>query len=129
MVQLKVLTGKKAGSAHVARRFPVQIGRSAKAQLQLEEDGVWNEHLRLDFNPGDGFVLSAHEDALATVNTKPFRQTVLRNGDLIQIGSSKLQFWLSETRQFSLGLREWLLWSGIAIISMGQIALIYLLLR
>jgi len=53
----------------------------------------------------------------------------LRNGDLIQIGSSKLQFWLSETRQFSLGLREWLLWSGIAIISMGQIALIYLLLR
>ena len=129
MVQLRILSGKKAGSAYVARRFPVQIGRSAKAELQLEEDGVWNEHLRLDFSPGEGFVLSACENALAAVNATPVQKTVLRNGDLIQVGSSKLQFWLSETRHVSLGWREWLLWSGIAIISVGQVVLVYLLLR
>ena len=129
MVQLRILSGKKAGSAYVARRFPVQIGRSAKAELQLEEDGVWNEHLRLDFSPGEDFVLSACENALAAVNATPVQKTVLRNGDLIQVGSSKLQFWLSETRQVSLGWREWLLWSGIAIISVGQVVLVYLLLR
>jgi len=129
MVQLKVLSGKKAGSAYVVRRFPVQIGRSPKAELQLEDDGVWNEHLRLDFNPDQGFVLRTQENALAAVNATPFQETVLRNGDLIQIGSSKIQFWLSETRQVALGWREWLLWSGIAIVSMGQIVLVYLLLK
>ena len=129
MVQLKVLTGKKAGSAYVARRFPVQIGRAANAELQLEEDGVWNEHLQLDFTPGEGFVLSVHENALASVNAEPIHRTTLRNGDVIQLGSSQLQFWLGETRQVSLGWREWLLWSGIAIVSLGQVGLIYWLLR
>jgi pSer/pThr/pTyr-binding forkhead associated (FHA) protein len=129
MVQLKVLTGKKAGTAYAARRFPVQIGRSSKAELQLEEDGVWDEHLRLDFNPGEGFVLSVQENALASVNAEPIQRTTLRNGDLIQLGSSKLQFWLGETRQVSLGWREWLLWSGIAMVSLGQVGLIYWLLR
>lgn len=129
MIQLKVLSGKRAGTAYVGRRFPVQIGRSAKAQLQLEEDGVWDEHLQLDLSPGEGFVLAVHGQALASVNGEPIHETTLRNGDLIQIGSSKLQFWLGETRQVSLGWREWVLWSGIAIVSLGQVGLIYWLLR
>ena len=89
MVQLKVLSGKKAGTAWVARRFPVRIGRSAAADLQLEEDGVWDQHLQLDFNPAEGIVLSAQPNALATVNGQPVHQTVLRNGDAIDIGSLK----------------------------------------
>jgi len=129
MIQLKVLTGKKAGTACTARRFPLLIGRSADAQLQLQEDGVWDEHLQLDFRPGEGFVLTVHENALASVNGEPIHQTTLRNGDLIQIGSSRLQFWLGETRQVSLGWREWVLWSGIGMVSLGQVGLIYWLLR
>jgi hypothetical protein len=53
----------------------------------------------------------------------------LRNGDLIEIGSVKLQFFLSETRQKGLRFRETLKWAAIAIISLGQIALIYWLLQ
>ena len=129
MIQLKILSGKKAGTAWVARRFPVRIGRSAAADLQLEEDGVWDQHLRLDFNPAVGLVLTAQPDALASVNGQLVEQTVLRNGDAIEIGSSRMQFWLSETRQAGLRLREGLTWSAIAAISLGQIALIYWLLR
>jgi pSer/pThr/pTyr-binding forkhead associated (FHA) protein len=128
MVQLKVLSGRKAGTAWVARRFPVRIGRSSAADLQLEESGVWAEHLELDFDPAEGIVLSAQPDALATVNGQPVRQTVLRNGDTIEIGSLRMQFWLSETRQAELRLREWLTWAGLAAVSLGQIGLIYWLL-
>ena len=112
MVQLKVLSGKKAGTAWVARRFPVRIGRSAAADLQLEEGGVWDQHLQLDFNPAEGIVLSAQPNALATVNGQPVHQTVLRNGDAIDIGSLRMQFWLSETRQAGLALprRAYLGW-------------------
>jgi hypothetical protein len=53
----------------------------------------------------------------------------LRNGDTIDIGSLRLQFWLSETRQADLRLREGFTWAAIAAISLGQVGLIYWLLR
>jgi len=129
MVQLKVLSGKKAGTAWAARRFPVRIGRSAIADLQSEEDGVWDQHLQLDFDPAAGLVLIAQPNALASVNGQLVQQTVLHNGDTINIGSLTMQFWLSETRQAGLRFREGLTWAAIAAISLFQIALIYWLLR
>jgi pSer/pThr/pTyr-binding forkhead associated (FHA) protein len=129
MVQLKVLSGKKAGTAWVARRFPVRIGRSAAADLRVEEGGVWDQHLQLDFNPAEGIILSAQPNALANVNGQPVQQAVLRNGDTIAIGSLKMQFWLSETRQAGLRFREGLTWVAIAAISLGQVGLIYWMLR
>ena len=129
MVQLKVLSGKMAGTAWVARRFPVRIGRSADADLRVEESGVWDQHLRLDLDPLQGIVLNAQANALAAVNGQPVQQTVLRNGDAIDIGSLRLQFWLSETRQTDLRLREGFTWAAITAISLGQVGLIYWLLR
>jgi pSer/pThr/pTyr-binding forkhead associated (FHA) protein len=125
MVQLKILSGTRAGTTWEARRFPVRIGRSASAHLQFEEQGVWDQHLQLDFKRGTGFVLSAQPKVLASVNGQPVDRTLLRNGDLIEAGSLKMQFWLSETRQYGLRLRESLTWAAIAAISLGQIALIY----
>jgi pSer/pThr/pTyr-binding forkhead associated (FHA) protein len=129
MVQLKILSGKKAGTTFVARRFPVRIGRAPKANLQLEEDGVWDQHLQLVFNPADGFRLNAEPNALVTVNGQRLEENLLHNGDTLGIGSVRLQFWLSETRQRGLRLREWLTWAAITIISLGQIAAIYFLLH
>ena len=129
MIQLKILSGKQAGTAWVARRFPVRIGRSANSDLQLEENGVWDQHLQLDFNPASGLILTAHPQALATVNGQPVAQALLRNGDAIDIGSLKMQFWLSETRQVGLRFREGLTWTAIAAISLGQVAIIYWLVR
>jgi pSer/pThr/pTyr-binding forkhead associated (FHA) protein len=129
MIQLKILSGKKAGTSMVARRFPVRIGRAPSANLQLEEDGVWDQHLRLDFKTREGFFLSPEPNALATINGELLEARLLRNGDTVQIGTLKIQFWLSDARQRGLGFREWLTWLSIAAISFGQIALIYLLLR
>ncbi len=129
MVQLNILSGKKAGTSWVVRRFPVQVGRSPKANLRLEEDGVWDEHLQISFVSDSGFVLRTHSDALATVNGEPAREAVLHNGDTISIGALKLQFWLAEARQGGLTYREWLTWATVAAISLGQVALIYWLLK
>lgn len=128
MVQFNVLSGKKAGASWVPRHFPVRIGRAPGCDLQIEEPGVWDQHLRLDFIPADGFVLSTQPDTLATVNSHAVQETVLRNGDLIEAGSLKLQFWLSETRQTGLRLRETLTWLAVAAICLAQIVIIYLLI-
>jgi len=129
MIQLKVVSGSKAGTVWVARRFPVHVGRSADADLRLEESGVWDKHLKLEFQPAHGVVLTAQPEALTSVNAQTVQQVVLRNGDEIGLGSIKLQFWLSETRQAGLRFREGLTWAGIAVVSLGQVALIYWLLH
>jgi pSer/pThr/pTyr-binding forkhead associated (FHA) protein len=129
MVQFRILSGKKAGAAYVARRFPVRIGRAADCELRVEEDGIWDRHAQVDFIPADGFVLAAQPNCLVAINSEPVQETVLRNGDVIEAGSLKLQFWLSETRQAGLRLRESLTWVGIGLVCLGQIALIYWLLR
>ena len=129
MVQFRVLSGKKAGVTCMARRFPVRIGRAAGNELQLEEDGIWDQHARLDLKPSAGFFLSTESGALATVNGEAVQQILLRNGDEIGLGAVKLQFWLTETRQGGLRFREALTWIAIAAISLCQVALIYWLAR
>jgi pSer/pThr/pTyr-binding forkhead associated (FHA) protein len=129
MVQLKILTGKKAGTIWVSRRFPVRIGRSPGIDLQLEEDGVWDQHFQLDFRPPDGFLLTSHPDARTSINDKLVQRTFLRNGDTIEIGAAKIDFSLSESVQGGLRFREWATWAAIAVISLAQIAVIYVLLR
>ena len=128
MVQLKVLSGKQAGTATLARRFPFVVGRNRAADLCLEQDGIWDRHLELHLQIPDGFLLKAHPRALTSVNGQPVQQAFLRNGDLIEVGPLKILFSLSETRQRGFRTREFLTWFALAALCAGQIVLIYGLL-
>ena len=129
MVQLKVFSGNQAGPATLARRFPFVVGRNRTADLCLEQDGIWDRHLEFHLQIPDGFLLKAHPRALTSVNGQQVQQTFLRNGDLIEVGPLKIQFWLSETRQRGLRTREFLTWFALAALCATQIVLIYGLLN
>ena len=129
MIQLKIVSGKMAGTTFVARHFPVRIGRASEADLQLEEPGVWDEHLRIILAGTEGFLVESHADALTTVNGQPAQHQALRNGDLIGIGPLKIQFWLGEAAQRGLRIREALVWVLIAAVTVTQLGLIYWLIR
>ena len=126
MLQLKILNGRQAGAELVARRFPFRIGRAPDADLRLEEDGVWDWHLQIELRPDEGFVLSVLPGAVASVGNQPVQQeALLRNGDQIELGAARLQFGLTSTRHRSLALREVLTWMALALLCLGQVALIY----
>jgi hypothetical protein len=125
MVRLKILSGKMAGTEHAARHFPFLMGRSASADLQSEDDGVWERHAELALDGTAGFVLKAQDEALVTVNGHPCREALLRNGDEVALGGLKLRFWIGPTRQRSLGFREGLVWAVIVLVTVAQFALIY----
>jgi hypothetical protein len=129
MIQLNILSGRQAGAQTVARHFPFRIGRAAGNELQLEDDGVWDEHLALEFHPQSGFNLATAPDALATVNGEPVQNTILRNGDIITAGSVKIQFWLAAARQGNLLVREFFVWVLIAAVTAAELALVYWLLK
>ncbi len=129
MIQLRVLSGRMAGHQTVARRFPFVIGRENGAGLQISDAGVWDRHARLELKRPEGFWLSALGEALVSVNGQAVREAWLRNGDHIGIGSVQLQFWLAETRLRGLRFREWLVWSCVGIVTLGQLVLLGWLLR
>ena len=129
MVQLKVVSGKQAGTVVEVRKFPFVLGRNSAANLRLEEEGIWERHLELNLQMPGGFVLKVRDEARAAVNDQPVREATLRNGDLIALGPATVRFWLSETRQTSLFPRECLTWAALAALCAAQIALIYWLLR
>jgi len=129
MVQLNILSGKKAGTQTIARHFPFHVGRAAENGLQLEDDGVWEQHLTLEFQKKEGFNLTTAANALAAVNGQSVKNEILRNGDTITLGSVKLQFWLAAARQRGLRLREFFLWALIIAVTSAQLALVYWLIR
>jgi pSer/pThr/pTyr-binding forkhead associated (FHA) protein len=129
MIQLHVLSGKKAGSCTDASRFPFRIGRTQQNDLSLEDDGVWDEHIVLEFRRKEGFWLASAPQAIAAVNSKPAGETLLRNGDIITLGSAKLQFWIAPARQRGLRLRENSVWALLLLVALGELVLIYLTLR
>jgi predicted component of type VI protein secretion system len=129
MIQLKILGGKMAGTTWVARHFPVRVGRSPNCDLQIEEHGIWDEHFQITIDRKDGFILEVHPHALLSVNGPLDQRFVLHNGDLIEIGALKLQFWLGDAAQRGLKIREAFVWAMIAAVTLGQIALIYWLVQ
>jgi pSer/pThr/pTyr-binding forkhead associated (FHA) protein len=129
MVQLQLLTGNEAGSTVAISQFPFVVGRGAEDDLRIEEAGVWERHLQLDFVPKEGFTLAVLPAANASLNGQPVEQCLLKNGDIIEAGAVKLQFWLAPVRQVSLAGREVLTWVFVGLLCTLQVALAYLLLQ
>jgi len=129
MLQLRILSGKHAGTTHAVHRFPCVVGRSAAADLRLEEPGVWDKHLQLDLKRGEAVVVKSLPGALARVNGQPVDCVALRTGDVIELGGTQLQFWLSPSRQRSFRAGEILTWIALAMLCLAQILVIYSLQR
>jgi hypothetical protein len=129
VVQLDILSGKKAGTSIVARRFPFQVGRSPDSALVLDDHGVWDRHLTFNVHRGSAVVLNVEPDALATVNGAATKTNSLKNGDMVEFGAVKLRFSLSAARQRSQRWREVALWVGLAVVFAVQVAMIYLLME
>lgn len=116
MIQLNVLSGKMAGRIVRARRFPFRVGRASTADFRLESAGVWDQHFTLDCKLADGFTVTSGPEALTRLNGERVQRAVLHNGDILEIGCEKVQFWLGAPRQRGLAVREWLTWFGLALV-------------
>jgi pSer/pThr/pTyr-binding forkhead associated (FHA) protein len=128
MVQLRILSGPKAGGLQAVRRFPFHVGRAQDNDLCLDAAGIWDYHFMLELRPGEGFTLQTFDQAFAAVNDQPQTSVPLRNGDVISFGSSKIQFWLAAPSQRGLQLRELFVWSLLLVVTLSQIALICFLM-
>lgn len=125
MVQLSFLTGRLAGQNVLVPRLPWRIGRASDSDTQLNDAGVWDQHLELELDEEDRIVASVQSKASAMVNGSSFTTQTLRNGDLLELGSTKIRFWLSSPHQFDMRWREILVWLSLVCLCLGQVALVY----
>jgi hypothetical protein len=124
MIRLHILSGAHAGARYDAFHFPITLGRSDQSDISRNEPGVWPSHCKILWLK-EGIVLEVEPDAMASVNGVPIPRAVLRNGDLITLGGATIRFGLSPVRQSRAALLEWLTWTALAALSLGQVAVIY----
>jgi predicted component of type VI protein secretion system len=128
MVQLQILSGRRAGAKFDGSSLPITVGRSEQSNVSLAEPGVWPSHCKIHWRQ-EGLVLEVEPGALASVNGVPTPRALLRNGDMITLGGVTLRFSLSPLQQSSAALREWLTWIALGALCLGQVAAIYWLNR
>ena len=126
MVQLNILSGEYQRQFVESNIFPMRIGRGKACHLQLVDTGVWEYHLELSLNEEHHFTIRTASDATAMVNGQPLEGVqLLHNGDIIEIGMVKIQFWLGSVQQKTLGIREAAAWALLLAVTMAEIYLLF----
>ena len=128
MVQLQILSGSRTGTKFSGNHFPIKVGRADDSDLALQELGVWPRHFQITWQT-EGLILETEPDALISVNDTTVHRAILLNGDIITVGSRYLRFSLGAVRQSSAATVEWLTWIALGALCLGQVALVYVLLR
>ena len=102
--------------------LPCSLGRSPRDSLILTEPGVWDHHCEIHLRSLTGFSLTVREEALATLNNQPVKQALLHNGDILQMGSARLQFWLAapRIRRLAFACQEAAIWLLVLLVTAFQ---------
>ncbi len=95
MAYLLVVTGKNEGDFHPLPRQSVTIGRSETCTIQIVDDDVSREHIKVRYDRA-GHTYHATDNLSANgvlINGSQIDDEIqLANGDMIKIGSSELIF-------------------------------------
>lgn len=129
MIEVWLLEGKQAGAWWTARRFPVRIGRHPDSDIALEEPGVWDDHLELDYEREAGFVARPLSEGTVLVDGHPAGTVAVRNGSTLRVGGALLQFWMAPAAQRRFRLLEACLWLGLLLLCAAEVILMLWLTR
>lgn len=116
MIELIVINDPAPGRRFHADAAPVRLGRRADLEVVLRDAGVWENHAEIAANDDGWFLIRAVGAAHVSVNEHPIKEHRLRNGDVLGMGSVKLQFTLRNPPQRSLKGREVAAWLMIVAV-------------
>ena len=129
MVQVELLAGRKSKSSLVFPRLPVRVGRAPDCQLQLVDEGVWDEHALITLRPREGFFIAATSSGTVLINGEAVHEAHLANGDVVTVGAAQFRFGFTPPSPKAMWPRELLTWAGLGGLGLGQGLLIYWLLH
>lgn len=125
MLQLTILAGKTAPATVRLRGTSACIGRGPAHDICMDDDGVWEKHLRIMLEPNLQFLARCRPETHMVINGQTVNESPLRNGDIIELGAAKLRFGFAETNLRRHATREAATWMLIVLVLLLQIGLIY----
>ena len=90
--RLRIISGPLSGHTFVADRDDIMVGRSPTATVRISDPYVSRQHCRLRYAQGTWFIQDLNSTSGTFVNGRRVNATVLRPGDLIQIGQTQMIF-------------------------------------
>ena len=120
MVELAILTGRRAQTVIPVPRLPCTLGRDG-ADIPLTEPGVAAVHATLRDAGTDGFVLESDSPASIYSGGKPLQRLALRDGSVFDLGSIRLQFRIQPARPRDLRWLEVLAFGLIAVTTAAEV--------
>jgi predicted component of type VI protein secretion system len=87
--RIVILNGDGRGERHPVEATPLVIGKSAGCQIRISEPECAETHAEVSLRGGDLFIRSLGEAPAFLVNETASRESGLKHGDVIQIGSTR----------------------------------------
>jgi len=100
MYRLLFLNGKLKGKRLTIQQGSVTIGRDPECQVDLDDDDeVSRHHAVIEYRGGSPVIRDLGATNPVEVNQQPIKEHRLRNGDLIEIGRTVIEFQSSDSSE------------------------------
>jgi hypothetical protein len=124
MVQFEVFRPGKESTMIPVAELPFRIGRGAQCDLRLSGPGIWEEHAQVTLAEDASFSMARRGEGSLTINGDADNDGRICNGDTIELGSTKLRFWMTPIRPRSQAIGDWIFWLLVGGVLISMIALI-----
>jgi len=126
MIELRLLNQRGTGRSFRVEAAPVRLGRRPGLDVVVAEPGVWDFHAKIEQNSAGWLIVMPQGQAIISVNDLPALQHRLRQGDVLTLGSARLQFSVGSAPLKPLRFREWSVWTMIvAVVLAGAGSLVF----
>jgi hypothetical protein len=95
MVMLRVLEGQEPGKGYPIHQTPVSLGRDALCDVSITDSRLSRQHAMIYYFAPDFYLKDLGSTNGSFVNDKRIKQSAIKNGDKIKLGSTLLEFIVS----------------------------------
>ncbi len=99
MVMLRVIEGQEVGRGYPVEKAPVTLGRDDMCDISIPDNRMSRQHVMLFYYDPEFYLKDLGSTNGTFVNDKRIKQTTIKNGDHIKIGSTVLEFIVSKAEQ------------------------------
>lgn len=124
MIQLISADRFMANTDRVIRHFPFRIGRSRVNDCQIERTGVWEQHAVVELEQGRP-ILAGGSGGTILVNGERIIRHVLKNGDLVELGSVRWFVSLTPAKQKAAAVPQAAFWLLMFALFAVQVFAVY----
>jgi len=98
-VMLRVLEGQEPGRGYQIEKSPVTIGRDSMCDVSIPDTRMSRQHCMLFYYSPTFYIKDLGSTNGTFVNDKRVKQSEMKNGDHIQVGSTVLELIVSGREQ------------------------------